>query len=190
MIKALIFLISTFSQLYLLLLLMRFWLPALRANFQNPIAQGVLRYTSPLVVPVRRFVPPIRRLDTATVLVAFVIQLAVLLVISALQNTVGGADPLSSFSGSNVMLRFALSASVELAMLSVTLFIVAIAIRVILNWMGRYMGPISDMLTDLTEPLIRPIRRIIPPLGVLDLSVYITVILLIALNIMLADLLP
>ena len=75
-------------------------------------------------------------------------------------------------------------------MLSVTLFIVAIAIRVILNWMGRYMGPISDMLTDLTEPLIRPIRRIIPPLGVLDLSVYVIVILLIALNIMLADLLP
>jgi YggT family protein len=190
MIKALIFLINTFSQLYLLLLLMRFWLPVLRANFQNPIAQGVLRYTSPLVVPVRRFVPPIRRLDTATVLVAFVIQFAVLLVISALQNTVRGADPLSSLSGSNVLLQFAVTAFVELAMLSVTLFIVAIGIRVVLNWMGRYMGPISDMLTDLTEPLIRPIRRIIPPLGVLDLSVYVTVILLIALNIMLADLLP
>ena len=190
MIDALTFLLDTFSRLYLLILLMRFWLPLLRANFQNPIAQGVLRYTSPLVVPVRRFVPPIRRLDTATVLVAFVIQFVVLLVISVLANIARGVDPLASFSGSNAMLAFALSAFVELAMLSVTLFIVAIVIRVILNWLGRHLGPISEMLANLTEPLIAPIRRIIPPLGVMDLSVYVAIILLIALNMLLRDLLP
>lgn len=190
MIEALIFLLDTFSRLYLLLLLMRFWLPVLRANFQNPIAQGVLRYTSPLVVPVRRFVPPIRRLDTATVLVAFVIQFATLLVINMLANFAGGGNPFASLSGPNTMLTFVVSAFVELAMLSVTLFIVAIVVRVILNWIGRYMGPITDMLADLTEPLITPIRRIIPPLGVVDLSVYVVIILLIALNIALGDLLP
>ncbi|MGY8794424.1 MAG: YggT family protein, partial [Woeseiales bacterium] len=53
---ALVFLIDTFARLYLLILLLRLWLPLLRANFRNPVAQGVLRYTSPLVVPVRRFV--------------------------------------------------------------------------------------------------------------------------------------
>ena len=190
MIKALIFLLDTFSQLYLFLLLMRFWLPALRANFQNPIAQGVLRYTSPLVVPVRRFVPPIRRLDTATVLVAFVIQFAVLLVISVLVSIRNGMNPLVTFSDPDAMLTFALTAVVELAMLSVTLFIIAIVIRVILNILGRYLGPISDMLADLTEPLITPVRRIIPPLGVVDLSAYVTIILLIALNMVLRDLLP
>lgn len=190
MINALLFLLDTFSRLYLLVLLMRFWLPLLRANFQNPIAQGVLRYTSPLIVPVRRFVPPIRRLDTATILVTFVIQFAVLLAISVLVNTARGIDPLASFSGSNAMLSFVVSAFVELAMLSVMLFIVAIIIRVILSWFGRYLGPISDMLADLTEPLITPVRRIIPPLGVVDLSVYVTIILLIALNMALRDLLP
>ena len=190
MINALEFLLDTFSQLYLLMLLMRFWLPLLRANFQNPIAQGVLRYTSPLVIPVRRFVPPVRRLDTATILVAFVIQFTTLLILDALANIARGVDALASFSASNAMLTFALSAFVELAMLSVTLFIVAIAVRVILNWLGRYLGPISDMLADLTEPLMTPIRRVIPPLGVVDLSVYVAIILLIALNMVLRDLLP
>ena len=189
MINALVFLLDNFSKLYLLLLLMRFWLPVLRANFQNPIAQGVLRYTSPLVVPVRRFVPPIRRLDTATVLVAFVIQFGVMLVISALVSIRTGMNPLVTISGSNALLAFALTAVVELAMLSVILFIVAIVIRVILNILGRYMGPISDMLADLTEPLITPVRRIIPPLGVVDLSAYITIMLLLALNMVLSDLL-
>ena len=67
MIKALVFLIDTFSLLYLLILLLRLWLPLLRANFQNPVAQGILRYTSPLVAPVRRYIPAVGRIDTATI---------------------------------------------------------------------------------------------------------------------------
>lgn len=190
MFKALIFLLDTFSRLYLLILLMRFWLPLLRANFRNPIAQGVLRYTSPLVVPVRRFIPSLGRLDTATVLVAFVIQFAALLIISVLANIDRGTEPFAAFTGSGSILAFAITAILELAMLSVMLFIVVIVIRVILNLLGRYFGPISDMLADLTEPLLTPIRRVIPPLGVVDLSAYIVIILLIALNMALGDLLP
>jgi YggT family protein len=75
-------------------------------------------------------------------------------------------------------------------MLSVVIFIAAIIIRVVLNLLGKYFGPLSDLLADMTEPLLRPIRRIIPPLGVIDLSAYIAVILLIALNMVLTDLLP
>lgn len=189
MIKALIFLLDTFSRLYLLILLMRFWLPLLRANFQNPIVRGVLRYTSPIVVPVRRFVSPIGRLDTATILIAFAIQFVVLLTISVLANINHETNPFVALSESSSILAFALSALLELAMLNVTLFIVSIVVRVVLNLLGRYFGPISDMLADFTEPLIKPIRTVIPPLGVVDLSAYIAVILLIALNIALADLL-
>ncbi len=72
--QALYFIIKTLTQLYLLVLLLRFWLPMLGADFRNPLAQGILRITSPLVVPVRRFVPSIGRLDTSTSLVAYVIQ--------------------------------------------------------------------------------------------------------------------
>ena len=168
---------------------MRFWLPLLRANFQNPIVRGVLRYTSSIVVPVRRFVSPIGRLDTATILIAFAIQFVVLLTISVLTNINYGTQPFVALFESSSILAFALSALLELAMLNVTLFIFSIVVRVILNLLGRYFGPISDMLVDFTEPLIKPIRTVIPPLGIVDLSAYITVILLIALNIALADLL-
>jgi YggT family protein len=70
------------------------------------------------------------------------------------------------------------------------MFIVAIALRVIFGFFGRYMGPLSDLLNDLTDPLLGPMRRIIPPLGVVDLSAYIVFILLIALNMALSDLRP
>jgi YggT family protein len=180
MIKALIFLIETFSALYLVILLLRFWLPILRANFQNQIAQGVLKYSSPAVVPLRRFIPPIGRLDTATVIVAFVIQFLALLTTTALS--------LQGFTDLPPLWTLAVVSVFRLMSLSVTLFIVTIIIRVILNLLGKYLGPISDMLVDLTEPVMRPVRKIIPPLGVVDLSAYITIILLIALNMVLSDL--
>lgn len=190
MTKALVFLIDTFSQLYLLILLLRFWLPLLRANFQNPVSQGVLRYTSPLVAPVRRWIPAIGRIDTATLLIAFAIQLAAMLLMLALVKMDPSAAGYARMGPGSPPGLIAIAAIFRLATLSVTLFIVTIVIRVILNLLGRYFGPISDMLVDLTEPLLRPVRRIIPPLGVIDLSAYIAIILLIALNMVLGDLAP
>ena len=187
MIDAIIFLLDTFARLYLLILLLRFWLPMLRANFRNEIAQGVLRFTSPLIVPVRRFVPSVGRLDTATILVAFTIQFAVTLLIMLLSL---GPGALQVFSSMPSALWLVFGSFVNLAMLSVIMFIVAIIIRVILSWLGRYFGPISDLLADLTEPLLRPVRKVIPPLGVIDLSTFVVLILLMALNMVLADLLP
>ena len=183
--NALIFLIDTFTQLYLLLLLMRFWLPVLRANFRNPIAQGVLRFTSPAVVPLRRFVPAIGPIDTATVLVAIVIQVLLIFVIMLIDR---GGSAVTIMTGS--FLSVLVDAFLRLASMSVTLFIVAILIRVILSLLQRYFGPITELLNEMTEPLMRPIRSLVPPLGVIDLSAYITMILLIALNMVIADLRP
>ncbi|MDA0680922.1 MAG: YggT family protein [Proteobacteria bacterium] len=182
---ALIFLIDTFTRLYLLILLLRFWLPLVRANFRNPVAQGVLRYTSPAVVPLRRFIPAIGKLDTATVIVALLIQLLATLTIMLI---IDGLEVLATLASS--ISSVIIAALLELASLSVVMFIVAIALRVIFGFFGRYMGPLSDLLNDLTNPLLRPIQRIIPPLGVIDLSTYIVFILLIALNMVLADLKP
>ncbi len=181
--NALIFLIKTFTQLYLLLLLMRFWLPLLRANFHNPIAQGVLRFTSPAVIPVRRFIPAIGQVDTATVLVALLIQIALIMVVALIAGGVASVQAVLGLPG-----RLIFNALLELASMSVTLFIVSIIIRVILSFFQRYFGPISDMLNEMTEPLMRPIRRNIPPLGVIDLSAYIATVLLFALNMIIADL--
>ncbi len=188
--SALIFLLDTFSRLYLFILLLRFWLPLLRANFRNPVAQGVMRYTSPLVTPVRRYVPSIGRLDSATVLIAFLIQLGVSYLIMTLKLVDLDTFSLAILTSGQTFFALAMQAIVELAMLSVFLFIVAIIVRIVLGLIGRYFGPISDILVDLTEPLLRPVRKIIPPLGVVDISAYIVIVLLMALNMILADLLP
>jgi len=190
MTNALTFLLDTFSRLYLLILLLRFWLPFLRANFRNPVAQGVMRYTSPLVNPVRRYVSSFGRLDTATVLIAFLVQFAVSLLIMLLNAISHGSGAIAAVLSSSVLITLAFQSLVQLMMLSVLLFIVAIIVRIVLGLIGRYFGPISDLLVDLTEPLLRPVRRVIPPLGVVDISAYIVIILLMALNMILADLLP
>jgi len=182
---ALIFLIDTFTRLYLLILLLRFWLPIVRANFRNPVAQGVLRYTSPAVVPLRRYIPALGKLDTATVLVALAIQVIASIIMLLIMRGLAAVDTIST-----AFLSIVGSALVDLASLSVVMFIVAIALRVIFGFFGRYMGPLSDLLNDLTNPLLQPVRRLIPPLGVVDLSAYIVFIMLIALNMVLADLRP
>jgi len=167
--SAIVFIVNAVTSLYLLVLLLRFWMPWLQADFRNPLAQGILRFTSPIVIPVRRIVPSFGRLDTATVLVAFVIQyLTVLLLLLILGQTAG-------------ISAIAVTSIIKLVVLSINLFVYAIFIRIILSWIsqGGY-NPATAIITTLTEPLLRPFRRILPPMGGFDISPIFAVILLLA----------
>ncbi len=177
--QALYFIIKTLTQLYLLVLLLRFWLPMLGADFRNPLAQGILRITSPLVVPVRRFVPSIGRLDTSTILVAYVIQfLTVLLLL-----TIGG------YRVDTVPIM--VTTLIELAILSLNLFFFVILIKIILSWVAPHTHNYATaLLTTLAEPVLRPFRRIIPSIGGLDISPIFAIILLQAAVIFLQTLKP
>lgn len=167
MTQALYFILKSLTQLYLLLLLLRFWLPVFRADFRNPVAQGVLRLTSPLVIPLRRLVPPIGRIDTATVLVAFIIEYVLVLLLLALRGTRAGFLPIAG------------TALFDLAVLSLNLFFFVVLIRIILSWVAPHSyNPITAMLTTLAEPILRPFRRLVPPLGGLDISPVFAIILL------------
>ena len=174
--QALIFIVATLSQLYLFVMLLRLWLPWLGGDFRNPIAQGILRLTSPLVVPVRRLIPPIGRLDTATVLVAFGLQYLTILVILLINGTMTGVMPI------------AITALLDLVILSCRLFTFAIIIHIVLSWIapGTY-NPATALIASLVEPLLRPFRRIMPSLGGLDLSPIFAIILLQALSIVLVN---
>ncbi len=176
---ALIFIISTFAQLFLLLLLLRFWLPWLRADFRNPIAQGILRLTSPLVIPVRRIIPPIGRLDTATIAVAFAVQYLTVLIILALSAVAPAIIPI------------ALTSLVDLVLLSLRLFTFAIFIHIILSWIapGTH-NPATAFISMLVEPVMRPFRSIIRPMGGLDISPIFAIIALQAGAIFLSTLRP
>jgi len=167
--NALVFIIHSIAQLYLLVLLLRLWLPLLRADFRNPLAQAILRLTSPVVVPIRRIVPPIGRLDTATILVAFIIEylvLAILVMITRLPTDV---------------FDITVTALAGLVLLSMHLFVFAIFVRVILSWIspGGY-NPAAAIIFTLTEPLLRPLRRWLPSLGGIDVSPVFAIILLLA----------
>lgn len=169
--SALVFIVNALSSLYLLVLLLRFWLPWLRADFRNPLAQGILKLTSPVIIPLRRIVPSFGRLDTATVVVAFVVQyLAILLI----QLIIGASATFSAIS---------ITAIVKLLMLSTNLFMFAIFVRIILSWIspGQY-NPATAIITTLTEPLLRPVRRFIPALGGFDISPIFVIIALGALS--------
>ena len=179
MTQALYFIVKTLTQLFILLLLLRFWLPILRADFRNPVAQGILRFTSPLVVPVRRILPAIGRLDTATVLIAFIIQFLLVIVLLALMGGRAGALPIAIVS------------IIELAILSLNLFFFVILIRIILSWVapGNY-NPVTALLHTLSEPILRPFRRLIPAIGGLDISPILAIVLLQAVVIFLRTLKP
>lgn len=175
--NALVFIVHSIAQLYLLVLLLRFWLPWLGADFRNPLAQAILRLTSPVVVPLRRIVPPVGRLDTATVLVAFIIEYLVLFILVLITQRTAGLFDLT------------ITAAVNLVLLSIHLFVFAIFVRVILSWVsqGGY-NPAIAILHTLTEPVLRPFRRLIPPLGGLDISPVLAIILLLAATMILAGL--
>ena len=179
MISALIFIVHAFSQLFLFILLLRFWLPWFGADFRNPISQAILRITSPLVVPLRRIIPPIGRIDTSTLIVAFAVQYLAILIILALGST------------SATIAQIALTSILDLAMLSIRLFILAIFIGIILSWIAPHnINPATMFIRTISEPLLRPFRRMIPAMGGIDISPVFALILLGALSILLAELRP
>lgn len=172
---ALVFIVNAVGQLYLFVLLLRILLPWFGADFRNPVAQAILKITSPVVVPIRRIIPPVRRIDTATVLVAFIIQyLLILLILLILREDAS-------------LTAIAVTAIVNLVLLTLRLFIFAIIIRVILSWIspGGY-NPALAIIHTLTDRILLPFRRIIPPLGGLDLSPLLAIILITAVTIVVA----
>jgi YggT family protein len=179
MTQALYFIIKTLTQLFLLLLLLRFWLPWLRADFRNPIAQGILRFTSPLVIPVRRVLPSIGRLDTATILIAFVIQFLTVFALLAI------------FGQKVEPIYVAMTAALELLILSLNLFFFAIIVKIVLSWVApQSYNPVTAIVSTLAEPVLAPFRRIIPSAGGLDISPIFAIILLQACVIFLQTLKP
>jgi len=179
MTQAIYFIVKTLVQLYLLLLLLRFWLPVLRADFRNPIAQGILRITSPLVIPVRRFISPIGRLDTSTILVAYVLEFLLVLTLLALRGLNVGAVPI------------AITAILELAIQSLNLFFFVILIKVVLSWVApQNYNPMTALLNTMAEPVLRPFRRIVPAIGGFDISPIFAIVLLKAAEIVLQSYRP
>jgi YggT family protein len=157
---ALVFVISTLVDLYVVTFFLRLMLQWVRADFRNPLAQFVLKVTNPVVLPLRRVIPAIAGLDTATLLGMFAIQsiaTALLVPLACL----GGAEP-----GQVLML-----ALLRLAHLVLRTYSMLMLVYVIMSWVasGSY-NPAARILADIVEPVLAPFRRLIPNIGGLDIS--------------------
>ncbi|MAD01676.1 YggT family protein [Pseudomonas abyssi] len=157
---AAIYLIQTLGSLYLLIVLLRFLLQLVRADFYNPLSQFIVRATKPLLMPLRRIIPGYGGLDFASLALGIAIQLVMLILIILLM---GYALP-------NILLLVGWAAIGVLA-LFVKIFFFALIISVILSWVaqGSY-NPAVILINQLCEPILAPIRKILPALGGLDLS--------------------
>lgn len=167
--SALIFLLTSLADLYLLTFLLRFIMQWVRASHYNPLSQFVFKVTNPLVVPARRLLPSIRGLDTPTLAVLFALEVVVTFVLLRLAGL--------SLSVGDLLLYSLL----RLVSLTLLFYIGALFIYVLLSWFGdRGRNPMAELLGDLVEPLLRPVRRLIPPIGGLDIAPLIVTLLLYA----------
>lgn len=184
MIAALRFIIETVANIVLLFILLRFWMPWFRVDFRNPISQAILKFTGPLVIPMRRVLPSIRQFDTATLFVAFAVQFVALMIVMSLRGFGWvDADGIWTFLFFVTLLR--------LAILSCTMFLFIIFISIVIRLIAPYNPhPIATLLHSLADPILRPFRGLIPPVGSFDLSPMIPIILLGALRVLLYSWVP
>ena len=157
---ALFFVIKTLLDLYLLAYLLRFLLQWARADFHNPLSQFILRITDPVVRPLRRVVPGWRGLDLSPLVALLVLQL---LVTAMLLYLATGA-----LISAGMLLYYAV---LRIIVGAVRLYFVAILAHVIISWVSPgHWNPLISVLHSLTRPLLQPVRRVVPPIGGLDLS--------------------
>ena len=159
--EALIYIVQTLGSLYLLIVLLRFILQLVRADFYNPLSQFTVKATQPLLKPLRRIIPGFGGLDLASLALAILVQL----VLMVLVILIASANPAA------VGLQLLVWAIIAVTSLFLKIFFFAMIISVILSWVapGSY-NPGAQLVNQICEPLLAPFRRLLPNLGGLDIS--------------------
>ncbi len=169
------FLINTLFDLYLMVVLLRVWLQLAKADFYNPFSQFVVKATNPFVVPLRRIIPGLGGLDLASIILALVVAALKIVVLSLVMGA--AMDPV-----------YTAVASLFIVIKEVfTLVFWILIVRAILSWVSQGRSPIESVMHQLTEPMLAPIRRILPSMGGLDLSILVLIISLQFLQILVQD---
>lgn len=155
----LILIVKTLGNLYLFIVLLRLVLQLSRADFYNPISQGIVKATSPLLKPLRKVIPSIGRVDTASVVLALAVQALIIVAIMAIVDY--QLSPL----------HYVIYTAAGVAYHLLDLYFWAMLISVILSWVAPGSGhPGAMLVMQICEPLYRFCHRFIPALGGFDLS--------------------
>ncbi len=171
---ALIFVVDSVLTFLVYAFLLRVLLPLARADFRNPLSQAILALTSWLVMPLRRVLPPVGRVDTASVVALLAVQVASTVVLFRLQA--GALLPL---------LPLLVTALRSLVLAVLLLYTVLIFIYALLSFVAPGVrSPATALLASLCEPLLAPLRRVLPIVGGLDFSPLVAIVGLQALRLL------
>ena len=162
------YLITILFDLYILVVMLRFLLQTIRADFYNPICQLLVTVTNPALKPLRRWIPGYFGIDWPSILLMVTLQLIEVCLIALL---ISGQIP--------AMISLPVIIISKLLKLLIYTYIVIIVIQAIISWVqpGGY-SPFTVLLYQLSDPLVKPIRRRIPAAGGIDLSIFLVLLLL------------
>lgn len=157
---AAIYVVQTLGSLYLLIVLLRFVLQLVRADFYNPLSQFIVRATQPLLRPLRKIIPSLFGLDMSSLLLALVIQFLLM-----------GLTLLLAYGVTGNPLQLLVWSIIGVTALFLKIFFFAMIISVILSWVAQGShNPGAELVNQICEPALAPFRRIVPNLGGLDIS--------------------
>ncbi len=167
--QALQFLLDVLLQPFAILLLLRFHLQWLRAPMHNPVGEFVMALTNFVVLRTRRYIPSFRGYDSATLLLAYVFEV-IYMYLSEFVWIYHSPD------GDYLLLGLLAIGVVRLISLSITLLMISVIVQAVLSWFNPHTS-ISPVLNALTWPFIKPLRNRIPPVGNIDLSAFVLIII-------------
>lgn len=176
--EAINYLLGVLFNTVLMVLIVRVWLQLVRADFYNPLSQFVVKVSNPIVIPMRRIIPGFGGIDLATLLLAYIVASLKFVLIPLLN---GGAIDITS--------ALILGLIYLVKQSGVLLFIIML-VMALMSWVVQGYNPTQVIFHQLTDPVLRPIRRIIPNIGGLDLSILVAFLLLNVINILLSGWIP
>ncbi len=170
------FLVSTVFGLYLLIVMLRFIFAVLRIDFYNPISQFLVKATNPLLRPMRKVIPGAAGIDWSSVLLMMALKIVETTLIILILGVLPAVGALLVISAAGLLDLF------------LKVFLFSILIQVILSWVapGTH-NPMTSIIYQLSEPVLRPARNMLPAMGGFDLSPILVLIALQLLNILLVE---
>lgn len=168
-------LVNAATYFFILIVVLRFLLQIVRADFYNPLSQFIVKVTNPLLIPLRKVIPGLFGIDIASILLALVLQV---LAIQLLAFILGqGLLPVT------YLIVVSLYRLIELVL---NIYFFSFIVLVVISWVAPHThNPVIALLYSLTEPVLQPIRRVIPPMGGLDFSVMVAILLIFIIKILL-----
>lgn len=177
--EAFSFLVGMVFNLYAMLFAVRFIMQVFRADYYNPLAQFVVKVTDPVLKPLRRIIPSFKTYDTSSLLVTFLVLLVKILLLKLLQTDILPVAGKAIYADRQTYGTLIFIAFVDVVHLLFNVFIFAMVIQAILSWLSNpATDSIRNLLSGITEPILRPIRKYVPPVGGFDFSILVGIIAL------------